>query len=54
MGRSTKPDGSGVGVIHIRDLILEMGGKLKYTSSSGGGTTVSVWFPRPRAADPMR
>lgn len=45
-GRTTKPYGSGIGVVHARTLIAENGGRLKYESSPGMGTRVSVWFPR--------
>ena len=46
LGRSTKPDGSGVGVVHMRELLREMGGRLKYDSSPSAGTSVRVWVPR--------
>lgn len=46
MGRSSKSRGSGIGVIQTRLLIRDMGGKLKYESARGRGTSVTVWFPR--------
>lgn len=46
IGRSSKSRGSGIGVIQTRLLIRDMGGKLKYESATGHGTSVTVWFPR--------
>ncbi len=51
LGRSTKPDGSGVGVVHLRELLREMGGRLKYESTQSAGTKVWIWFPRSSAQD---
>lgn len=45
LGRSTKSDGSGVGLVHLRELLREMGGRLKYDSAPSAGTSVRVWFP---------
>jgi len=47
VGRSSKSRGSGIGVVQTRLLIKDMGGRLKYESSAGRGTSVTVWFPRP-------
>jgi len=47
IGRSSKSDGSGIGVAHARMLIRELGGRLKYKSTEGVGTTAEIWFPRP-------
>ena len=49
---TTRPGGTGLGVVLARSAIVQHGGKLHYASESGAGTTVTVELPyRPPGPD---
>ena len=45
IGKSTKENGTGIGMIYIREILGEIGGFLRIESRKGKGTTVNVYFP---------
>lgn len=49
LGRSSKPDGSGLGIAIARRIVGRHGGSLRYESPADGGTNVSVLLPVPGA-----
>lgn len=46
--RSTKASGSGLGLLIVRRIIREHGGKIEIDSQTNEGTTVRLYFPRQR------
>lgn len=50
---TTKPrgQGTGLGLVTVRRLVLGMGGRLKLHSAPGHGTTLRLIFPAPAPAD---
>jgi signal transduction histidine kinase len=44
IGRTTKEEGTGIGVVYVQQIVREMGAKLKIESKVDLGTTVSVYF----------
>jgi len=45
--RAREEGGSGLGLSIVQGLARSMGGEVAIWSAEGGGTTVSVWLPRP-------
>jgi two-component system OmpR family sensor kinase len=45
--RAREEGGSGLGLSIVQALARSMGGDVAIWSAEGGGTTVSVWLPRP-------
>ncbi len=43
---TTRDDGTGLGVVLARSVILQHGGTLRYESEPGEGTSVRVSLPR--------
>lgn len=50
---STKGKGLGMGTYQCREIAREHGGDLDVISSPASGTTMRVWLPLARAAEPM-
>lgn len=48
--RTTKPDGTGLGLVIARRLVEEHGGRIDAGNVPGGGARVTVWLPRGEAA----
>jgi signal transduction histidine kinase len=50
---TTKPpgQGTGLGLVTVRRLVLGMGGRIRLRSTPGQGTTIRLVFPPPSAAD---
>ena len=46
IGRSTKTNGTGIGVVFVREIVKEMGGRMSIESILKKGTKVTVIFPR--------
>ena len=44
--RTTKTDGTGLGMLIVRRILREHGGELEVTSEEKVGTTVTLYFPR--------
>lgn len=44
--RTTKPDGTGLGMLIVRRILREHGGELEVESEENVGTTVTLYFPR--------
>jgi signal transduction histidine kinase len=44
IGKTSKTDGTGIGVMFVRQIVKEMGGSLTFVSKVDEGTTVSVYF----------
>ena len=44
IGKSNKPDGTGIGIVYIREILKEMGGNLSISSLPDSGTTVTLFF----------
>jgi len=42
---TTRPDGTGLGVVVARTVIEQHRGTLRFDSRSGGGTTVTIDIP---------
>ena len=49
---TTRPDGTGLGVVVARGAIEQHGGQLSITSSEGAGATVTITLPRDPMAKP--
>jgi signal transduction histidine kinase len=47
--RSTKPGGSGLGMVITRSIVEAHGGELRIESEKGRGTTVTMLLPRKRS-----
>jgi len=47
---TTRPNGTGLGVVLAQGVINQHGGTLKYASTVGQGTTATIHFPAPAAA----
>jgi C4-dicarboxylate-specific signal transduction histidine kinase len=45
IGKTTKSDGTGIGVVYVREIMKEIGGTVRFQSVEGEGTTVSLSFP---------
>ena len=45
IGKSSKADGTGIGVIYIREIVKELNGALVFESSADAGTKATVFFP---------
>lgn len=43
---TTKPDGTGLGLVLVHQIISEMGGQIRCQRSGGSGTTFLIAFPR--------
>lgn len=46
-GRSTKPEGTGVGMMYVKQILTETKGRLQIESDASAGTTVHIYFPAP-------
>jgi signal transduction histidine kinase len=44
--RTTKTDGTGLGMLIVRRILREHGGELEVESEENVGTTVTLYFPR--------
>lgn len=44
--KTTKTDGTGLGMLIVRRILREHGGELEVESEEGAGTTVTLYFPR--------
>ena len=44
-GKSTKPDGVGIGMMYVRQIVKEMNGDLHIESEDDVGTTITIDFP---------
>ncbi len=49
---TTRPNGTGLGVVLAQGVINQHGGTLNYTSTLGQGTTATITLPGPAAAAP--
>lgn len=47
---SSKPGGMGLGLMIVRNIVRQHGGRMRVASTPGRGTTISMTFPLPRAA----
>ncbi len=47
---TTRPNGTGLGVVLAQGVIMQHGGKLEYTSTPGKGTTARIALPAGQAA----
>ncbi|NVB80789.1 MAG: sensor histidine kinase [Kofleriaceae bacterium] len=47
---TTRPNGTGLGVVLAQGVITQHGGRLVYTSTVGQGTTATITLPGPTAA----
>ena len=45
VGKSSKKDGTGIGVVYIQQIMKELRGKMQIDSVVGSGTTISLYFP---------
>ena len=54
-GKSTKPEGVGIGMMYVRQIVKEMGGELHIDSEVDVGTTIAIDFPacRDNPIDPV-
>lgn len=43
---TTKPDGTGLGLLSCKRIVEARGGRIAVDSAPGRGTTVSLWFPQ--------
>jgi signal transduction histidine kinase len=50
---TTRPNGTGLGVVLAQGVITQHGGSLAYTSTIGHGTTATITLPGPSAAGPV-
>ena len=48
---TTKPDGTGLGLLSCKRIVEALGGRIAVDSARGRGTTVSLWFPLPAVED---
>ena len=46
---TTKPGGSGLGLVIVKKIVTEHDGSIKVTDSTEGGTAVIIDFPLKRA-----
>ncbi len=44
--QTTKPDGTGLGMLIVRRILREHGGELEVESEENHGTTITLYFPR--------
>ena len=44
--KTTKTNGTGLGMLIVRRILREHGGELEVESEQGTGTTVTLYFPR--------
>ncbi len=44
IGKSTKPDGTGIGIVYVREILGEMKGDMKIESAPDRGTVVTLTF----------
>jgi signal transduction histidine kinase len=44
---SSKPDGMGLGLMIVRNIVRQHGGRMRVSSSPGQGTTIAITFPLP-------
>ena len=44
--QSTKPQGTGIGLMYVCDVLDDLGGKIRIKSVEGEGTSVSIFFPK--------
>ncbi len=51
---TTRPNGTGLGVVLAQGVIAQHGGQLRYTSAVGAGTTATVTLPHEPISDPQR
>ena len=42
---STRPDGHGIGLAVVQQLVAQHGGEVRVSSTVGDGTTFTVWWP---------
>ena len=45
VGNTTKENGTGLGMVFVKELVREMDGRLVIESAPGEGTSVDIWFP---------
>ena len=51
---TTRPNGTGLGVVLAQGVIAQHGGQLRYTSTLGTGTTATITLPHEPIGDPQR
>jgi len=49
---TTRPNGTGLGVVLATGVIVQHGGQLKYVSGVGRGTTATITLPNASATSP--
>lgn len=49
---TTKPEGTGLGLLSCKRIVETRGGRIAVDSTLGAGTTVSLWFPLREEAEP--
>ena len=49
IGKSSKPEGTGIGIVYVREILKELKGTMKIESEVDHGTRVTLYFP---AVDP--
>lgn len=49
---SSKPGGMGLGLMIVRNIVRQHGGRMRVASVPGRGTTISMTFPQPRGIVP--
>jgi len=50
-GKTTKPNGTGVGMMYVRQIVSEMNGTMRIESTPGEGTSVHLLFPHHRVEE---
>ena len=42
---TTRPEGHGIGLAMVQQLVTQHGGEIKVSSTVGDGTTFRIWWP---------